>query len=44
MKFRTSFLTFLFLLLIAPAALAQDKGVDTQSQKVRDRVIAVRRE
>ena len=36
MKFRASILTFSFLLLIAPSALAQDKGVDTQSQKVRE--------
>jgi len=36
MKFRASLLALLFLLIIAPAALAQDKGVDTQSQKVRD--------
>lgn len=36
MKFRTSLLTFFVLILIAPAALAQDKGVDTQSQKVRE--------
>jgi hypothetical protein len=36
MKFRASSLTFSLLLLIAPAALAQDKGVDTQSQKVRE--------
>jgi hypothetical protein len=36
MKFRASLLTFLFLLVIGPSALAQDKGIDTQSQKVRD--------
>lgn len=36
MKFNASCLTLLLLVLIAPAALAQDKGVDTQNQKVRD--------
>jgi len=36
MKFRASFLSLLFLLIIGPSALAQDKGVDTQSQKVRE--------
>lgn len=36
MKHRAAFLGVLFLLIAAPASLAQDKGVDTQSQKVRD--------
>jgi hypothetical protein len=36
MKLRSSFLAFLLLLIVAPLALAQDKGVDTQSQKVRE--------
>jgi hypothetical protein len=36
MKFRALSLAFLFALAVAPAAFAQEKGVDTQSQKVRE--------
>ena len=36
MKFRASLFALFFLLIIAPSAFAQDKGVDAQSQKVRD--------
>lgn len=36
MKFTGSLLTLCLLFLIAPAAMAQEKGVDTQSQKVRE--------
>jgi hypothetical protein len=36
MKFTGSLLTLFLLFLIAPAVGAQEKGVDTQSQKVRE--------
>ena len=36
MKYRAIFLTLSFLLVIATSASAQDKGVDTQNQKVRE--------
>lgn len=36
MKFRTSLLAFFALLITAPVLMAQEKGVDTQSQKVRE--------
>lgn len=36
MKLTGIFFAFLAVLLISPAVLAQEKGVDTQSQKVRD--------
>jgi hypothetical protein len=36
MKFTAGFFALLVLLAMAPAVLAQEKGVDTQSQKVRE--------
>ncbi|HEV8589582.1 MAG TPA: hypothetical protein VGQ72_11950 [Pyrinomonadaceae bacterium] len=36
MKYRATFVAVFLLILTAPAVCAQEKGVDTQSQKVRD--------
>jgi hypothetical protein len=36
MKHLAIFVALLFFVVLAPTALAQEKGVDTQSQKVRD--------
>jgi hypothetical protein len=36
MKYRATFMALFLLMLTAPAVCAQEKGVDTQSQKVRD--------
>ncbi|HEY8205445.1 MAG TPA: hypothetical protein VIF81_12005 [Pyrinomonadaceae bacterium] len=36
MKYRATFVALFLLMLTAPVVCAQEKGVDTQSQKVRD--------